>query len=491
MGFIKKLAGQTAVYGLSSIVGRFLNYLLVPLYTRLFAPQEYGIVTELYAYAGFLAIILIYGMETSFFRYGRENRQLNISYSTALGSVFSSTVLICFFILVFSSDISNAIGYSGLEIYIIFFALICGLDSITALPFALLRLQGKAMRFAFVRLSNIFVNLGLNLFFLLLLPGLAENYLFFESIYFENFGVGYIFLSNLIASVVSLLLLIPEIMKVRSLPDFSLLRKMFVYAWPIMIIGLAGVVNEMFGRVIMKHLLTGSEEQNMTSLGIYGAVYKLAMLVALFIQAYRYAAEPFFFSQALKRSAKSDFAHLMHFFIFICGSIFLIVALYIDIFKYFIGERYHEGLFIVPVLLMANIWLGIYYNLSIWYKLSDKTHLGAYVAIAGAFITIVLNIWWVPVFGYAGSAWATLGCYFGMSLISYFFGKQFYHVNYNLLLVFKLLGLSVALYFIAYFFTFPIENLVFKTLLNTLLLLLYFAGGYFTLKKDLPLGFKK
>lgn len=484
MHIVKKLAGLTAVYGLSSIVGRLLNYLLVPLYTRLFLPEEYGVVTELYAYAGFFAVILLFGMETAFFRFGNQKENLKKAFSTAYYCVFS--VALCFVLIFasFSGTFADLLYGGQNRDFIIYFVCIICLDAVSAIPFALLRLQNRAIRFASIRLINIGVNISLNLFFLLLLPYLVSEYGLFNAIYVPDMGIGYIFISNLIASFVTVLLLLPDTIRQIGRPEKALLMKMLAYGSPLLFVGLAGVTNELLDRVLMKHLLTGSMEQNMAALGIYGANYKLSLLMTLFIQAYRYAVEPFFFAHAVNRSAKSDFAKLMHYFVYFGGAIFVGVLLGLDLLKYFIGSDYHEGLFIVPILLMANLWLGIYYNLSAWYKLSDKTRLGAYVAIAGAFVTLSLNILLVPALGYAGAAWATLGCYLFISVVSYLLGSKYYPIPYSLRIMMGFIIFAMAVYLVHDFVLVQLLEGVFLWFVRVVLFLGYMIAGFLYLKKN-------
>ncbi|RKX17138.1 MAG: polysaccharide biosynthesis protein, partial [Candidatus Zixiibacteriota bacterium] len=470
MNTIKKLAGQTAVYGLSSVIGRFLNYLLVPLYTYNLPTGQYGIVTELYAYVSFLIIILTYGMETGFFRFSETETNLNKVYSTTLTSLFSTSSLFIFFFLAFYKNIASTIGYTSHPEYILWFAFIIATDAFVSIPFAKLRRENKAIKFAIIKLINIFVNVGLNLFFIKLCPYLIEQN---PDSWVATFGLGdisikYIFISNLAASLITLLLLLPDILNVKFEFDKVLLKKILIYSLPLLVAGLAGMVNETLDRILLKVLLPATSDV-MQQIGIYGANYKIAILMTLFIQMFRYAAEPFFFSQAKEKDAKETYAKVMKYFIIFGLLIFLFVMLYIDVIKYFIGTDYREGLKIVPIILLANLFLGIIYNLSVWYKLTNKTKFGAYIALIGAGITIILNIILIPRIGYMGSAWATFFCYFSMMIISFIWSRRTYKISYdikNLLLYFFL---ALAIFFFVTYFT--INNPSIKYTINSILLL--------------------
>ena len=435
MNPLKKLASQTAIYGLSSVVGRLLNYLLVPLYTRYFLPEEYGVVTELYAYVAFLVIILTYGIETAFFRFSQKENN-RIVYSTSLISLLFSSLLFIILMFVFSENISSSIGYPNNQEYVKWFALIIGLDAISSISFAKLRALNKATRFALIRLVNIFINIGLNLFFIIYCPYAIENNLqslnFVNSVYSPSVGVGYIFIANLFASAITILMLLPEMINSVWIFERNLWKKMMIYASPLLIAGLAGMTNETIDRILLKYLLP--ESSNISrEIGLYGAFYKLSIIMILFIQTFRFAAEPFYFSQEREHNSRKIYADVMKYFIIVTSFIFLIVTTFYDFFINFLGSKYHDerGFLVVSVLLFANFFLGIYYNLSIWYKLTEKTRYGAYIAIFGASITIVLNILLIPVFGFVGCALATLICYSSMVLLSFYLSNKHFPIPYN------------------------------------------------------------
>ncbi|MFN8276456.1 MAG: oligosaccharide flippase family protein [Chitinophagales bacterium] len=445
---LKKLLGQTAIYGLSTMLGRFLNYLLVRLHTGAFAPSDYGVVSELYAYSGFLSVLLIFGMETGYFRFARGEHKEDV-YPTALIFLLSSSLFFFLVICALSPTLGNILHYQGHEYYFIWFALILGFDAIGAIAFARLRHDERPMRFATVKLLEIAINIGLNLFFLYFARNAyqAGQDSWLASCYQPEIGVGYIFIANLVASACKLLLLTPLFFDFRWKFNSLLFKDLIRYSLPMVPIGLAGIINETFDRPMLKFLLPYDEATNMAQVGIYSACYKISIVMSLFIQAYRYAAEPFFFKQSGQQHAKQLFADVMHFFVLFCCIIFLLVTLFLPYFKFFIGRpEYYEGLKIVPVLLMANLCLGMYVNLSVWYKLTDRTGLGAWVAVGGAVLTLVLNYWLIPVMGYMGAAWATLACYGSMAAVSYVLGQKYYPVPYGAAVILCYLGAALAVY---------------------------------------------
>jgi O-antigen/teichoic acid export membrane protein len=449
MGIISKLASQTAIYGISSIFGRFLNYLLVPLYTYYFSAAEYGVVSEFYAYAGFFSVLLLFGFVTGYFRFrDKEHSSRDVAYSTAL--IFVVLVNLIFFlcILFINTRLSAALNYANHPEYVLCFTLILTLDAIASIPFARLRAEDKAFRFAGIKVTEIGVTVLLSLFFIIYCPKIyAENpHSWIAEFYSPAIGIGYIFIANLIASMFKFLLLSPQLTGLAWGVDRQLFGRMIRYSLPMVVIGFAGIINEMLDRALLKYLLPYDWQTNMKMLGIYSACYKLSILMSLFIQAFRYAAEPFFFAYSGNSDARSVYAKVLKFFVIFCVFIFLLVTLFIDFFKYFLGEEFRAGLEVVPILLLANLFLGIYVNLSIWYKLTDRTLMGAFVSLAGAALTIVLNVWWIPVFGYVGSAWATLVCYASMAIVSYLLGRHYYPVAYDVKRVFAYITLGVGLY---------------------------------------------
>jgi O-antigen/teichoic acid export membrane protein len=460
---IKRLAGQTAIYGIPSILGRILGYLLVPFYTRVFLPEAYGVVNVFYSFASFLKVILTYGMETAFFRFNEQEQEKEKVYSTGMISLLLSSVVFLLFVTLFSGSIARWIDYSDHQNYVIWFGWILALDAISAIPFAKLRAQNRAKRFATINMVNICINIGLNLFFILLCPfilkhsinGIPEKIV--NLIYRPDWGIEYIFISNLIASIVTLVLLIPEMVVIRWKIHPDLWKKMLFYAFPLLFAGMAGIVNETFDRIMLRYLLPVSKEMATYQVGIYAACYKISILMTIFIQAYRYAAEPFFFAKAKDKDATMVYARIMDYFIVVVSMIFLVTMVYLDdfIMPLLVGKNYWEGKSVIPVLMLANLFLGVYYNLSIWYKLTGKTHWGAWLSVIGAVITFALNFWWIPrssdhlLSGYYGSAWATLICYGVMMVLSYLIGQIYFPVKYNLAKFFGYLGFSVLLYVVS------------------------------------------
>ncbi len=443
---IKQLFGQTAVYGLGIVLPRLLNYLLLtPFYTRVFEKATYGIITELYAYVVFLLVILTYGMETGYFRYASNSEQKDKVYSTVVGSLFFTSLLFIIIVLFWSGPIGSVIGYGEHPEYIKWLAAIVGIDAFTTIPFARIRLRNQPIKYALIRIAEVSINIGLNLFFLLYCPRHADSELV-TLLYNENIGVGYVLISNLIASSVKLLLLIPDILAAfRSMFDRSLFKEIIRYSYPLLIAGLAGTVNEALDRILLKHLIP-FEQNPMEQLGIYGANYKLAVLMTLFVQMFRYAAEPFFFSKSGEKDAKKLYADVMMFFVVAGLFIFLLVNLYLDYFILFIGADFREGVQIVPVVLMANLVMGIFFNLSIWYKLTNKTHFGAVLVLLGALITVVVNILFIPRYGYVASAWAHLFCYSTMVIVSYIWSRKHYAIPYRAGRIMTYIALALFIY---------------------------------------------
>jgi O-antigen/teichoic acid export membrane protein len=453
MNPLKKLARQTAIYGLSSIVGRLINYFLVPLYTRIFLPQEYGIVTELYAYASFLMILCTFGMETTFFRYSESKHDNDTVYSTSILPVALFNLLFMTLGILGASMFSEMLHYNHHSEYIVYFVLIVGLDAIAAIPFARLRQQHKALKFASLKFLNILINIFCNFFFLLLCPYLARHG-YHLPFYNPSAGVGYVFLSNMIASAVTLAILSRELFGTRFSFDRALFKEMLWYTLPLLLAGMAGMVNETLDRILLRFLLVvppGIEAAKyvMAQIGIYGANYKVSILMTLFIQTFRYAAEPFFFRHAKEQGSREIFSQVMTYFVIFGLAIFLGVMLNIEIIKHFVGAKFYPGIGIVPVLLLANLFLGIIFNLSIWYKLNNMTKYGAYITIFGAVVTISCNIVLIPLLGYAGAAWATFICYFLMMLLSYFWGQKYFHVDYEVPKLLAYFAFAMGLFFLS------------------------------------------
>lgn len=441
-GPIRKLLGQTAIYGLPSIVGRFLNFMLVPLYTQVFEhPSEYGVVSELYAWVAFLIVFLTFGMETSFFHFSQktEDPKKTFRHANVFVLVFSGAFLL--FLLLFHDPIARAMLFAEHPEYITLLGIIVALDAIGAVPLAQLRAEEKALKFAMIQMAGIVMNIGLNLFFMLVLfdPSRPEE------------GVIFILIANLCSSLLKPLLLYKSVIPDHWRLDLQLLREMLFYSLPLMVAGMAGIVNETIDRILLKHILYDGSPESLVyadeQVGIYSACYKLAMLVTLFLQAYRYAAEPYFFSQIKQADRDAQYRRIMNYFIAVVCVAFLLVSLNIEFFKGFIrNESYHVGLHVVPILLLANVCLGIYINQSIWYKLSGQTKFGAYIAIGGAILTIGVNVLFIPKYGYTASAVATLLVYAAQMIASYLLSRKYYPIRYNVRKFGLYLGVALLFY---------------------------------------------
>jgi len=442
MSIIKKLAGDTAIYGIPSIVGRSINFLLIFYFAKYFTPDFLAPHVEFYAYAAFIFVVLPHGMETAFFNFSRKKENYKNVFATGLLSIAIVIVIFMAFVLPFRVRVASFVGHPENVNYVIWFTLIMFFDVFKSLPYALLRYINHAKEFATIKSIGIVLNVILNIFFVVYYPSIAN----------VERSVEYIFIVNLIASGVEFVLLIPIVFRHIGKPNLKLWKHMFKYAWPLVILGFAGMVNETFDRIALRKLLPAEVADY--EIGVYGVFYKLSMLMTIFIQAFRYAAEPLFFAQADKDDAKSSYVQIMNWFVFACGGIFLITSL----FKKEIAEllirkvEFHthpDALFIVPILLMANLLLGIFFNLSIWYKLNDKTKLGALVSVIGAATTVVLLYVYVPVYGFKAAAITTLIAYLVMTVLSYFLGQKYYPVAYNVKVVLGLIVLSVLLYLVS------------------------------------------
>jgi O-antigen/teichoic acid export membrane protein len=400
-----------------------------------------------------------------------------------MASLFLTSAVFIILATMFSHEIAGLIRYPSHNEYIIFFALIVGTDAFLSIPFARLRQQNRAFRFAWIKIINVSVNIFFNFFFFLFCPWFMEQHpnSGLSLIYNAEVGVGYAFISNLIATLVTLVLLLPDIFKIKYSFDPKLLKRMLAYALPLLLVGMFGMINEVSDKLLFKFLIsvpeniTDKDNYILAQLGVYGANYRLAVLMTLFIQMFRYAAEPFFFANSREDNARGLYASVMKYFIIFCLMIFLGVTLFLDIFKYFIGPDFRSGLAIVPIILMANLMLGVFYNLSVWYKLTDKTLYGALIAFIGAIITIILNILLVPKYGYNGAAWAHLACYSAMVILSFILGRQFYRVSYDLRNIFLYFILALGIYFVSTHF--PLGEGITRVAVNIayLSLFLFFA----------------
>ena len=459
MSEMKSLAKDTAIYGLSSIIGKFLNYLLVPLYTYVLArTDDYGIVTNLYAWTALLLVILTYGMETGFFRFAnREDYDAKSVYKTAFLTLLSTSTLFALLVVVFQQPIADGMGYSGHESFITMMAITVALDAFACIPFAYLRYQKRPIVFAALKLLFVLLNIGFNLLFLVVL---GKNDVF------------YVFLSNILATTIQTLCLLPFTMPKGGHFDGRVLKEMLRYSLPLLVLGVAGIMNQTLDRILFPYLYTGDDAQ--AQLGIYGACFKVAMIMMMFTQAFRYAYEPFVFAKHKDRQSVEAYADAMKYYIIFSYLILLGVIFYLDIFRYIVSSAYWEGLKIVPVVLWTYVFQGVYFNLSFWYKLTDETKWGAYFSLIGLVITLVLQIVGVPLIGYWASCGSSLVCYFVIMLLSYFIGQKKAPIPYDiqriLLYTSLTIGLLAAYYAIRLYYT---HNIWIMMAIGTVLLMIY------------------
>lgn len=432
MSALKTLFKQTFIYGLATVLPRMLSFILVPLYTdpSVLSRAEYGRVSFIFAYFVLFNVVLAYGMETAFFRFfNKEKNQEKVVSTSALSLIITSIVFLGMAFL-FRIQISEFIGIDIQYLNLVFGILL--FDALVIIPFAWLRATEKPMRYAVLKILNVAINLGLNVFLLLYLKDLASGNSFFESIYKPDFEISYIFISNLIASGITLLILIPFYTKIKYSFDTALWKKMMQYAIPVLIAGIAFSINETFDRILLKELLPIDIAED--QIGMYSACYKIALFMTLFATAYRLGIEPYFFSHSKTDNPQKNYAKILNFFVAFGSVILLTVVVFADLLKPYIirSEAYYEAMWIVPLILLANFCLGIYHNLSVWYKITDRTKFGAYISVFGAIITLVLNYVLIPIMGYKGSAIATLSAYSLMMVLSFYFGRKYYPIPYNL-----------------------------------------------------------
>ncbi len=472
------MAGQTVWYGVSSIAARFLFYLLTPYLTLTLSTTGYGDMSIMYAAIPFLNVIFTYGIETAYFRFASKEEYKKDIYSTATISILCSTVLLTVMLILSRSSLAHLLRLDNHPEFIIYSALIIGLDTLSTLPFAKLRLDQRPRKYALIRLSTIILQIAVTYFLLSVCPVIAKKnpYGFIATFYKTGYGVGYVIIANLCASFFGLLLLYKEFFSFEFRFNRRVWGAMIVYSLPLLIAGFGGMINETFDRIMLTWLapvanITAAKNE----VAIYSGCYKLSILITLFIQAFRMGAEPFFFKQAEGQNPQKIYARVMKFFVITITIMFLVVSMYIDIWKYFLSkEIYWTGLKVVPILLLANMFLGIYYNLSIWYKLTHKTMAGAYITIIGAAITLLINYIFIPYFGYMACAWATFFCYGSMMVISYVWGQKAYRVPYAWKKLTAYIVIVVLLFFvhsaIIYFFSGATVNLVSATVLLALYL---------------------
>lgn len=486
MANLKSLAKDTAIYGMSSILGRFLNYLLVPLYTSNISAASggYGIITNLYAYTALLLVILTYGMETTFFRYANKtNEDPQKVYSSTLIMVGFTSLLFIVLVSIFLQPLSGVMGYSDHSSYVWVMAATVSIDAFQCIPFAYLRYKKRPIKFAALKLLFIAFNIALNLLYFVVLPDLYKSYPdIIQHIYNPETGVGYAFYINLVCTASITFFFYKELTGFKYTFDKELAKRMLSYSWPILILGIAGILNQTADFILFPYLYKGSQAHQ--QLGIYGAASKIAMIMAMITQAFRYAYEPFVFGKGNDKDNRETYAVAMKYFIIFTLLAFLVVMGYINILRHIIGRDYWEGLKVVPIVMAGTIMMGIYFNLSFWYKLIDKTIWGAYFSGIGCSVLILINIIFVPQYGYMACAWAGLIGYATAMTLSYFVGQKKYPINYPL----KSIGIYVLIavfFFIAITYSNEYLPKIYALAVNTLIIFAFVAHIIY---HDLPLS---
>ncbi len=502
MSGIKKLAGQTIWYGASSIAARFLNYLVTPYLTNVLTSADYGKMSLVYSVLPFLNVLFTYGMETAYFRFSNKEETKKSIYNTTATSIIISTFLFGFVLLLFHRQLAVFAGIGNYPELIKMSVFIIMLDTLTIIPFAKLRHDGRPRKYALAKISGILSYLFFTYLFLSIGYVEAKNNpasFWARLINTNNNPVYYIVVANLIQAIVTLLFLYKEILAIRFKVDVKIWRQIMVYSLPLVIVGMGGVVNETMDRIMLKWWVPGSNDYKETQVAIYSACYKLSILISLFVQAFRMGAEPFFFKQAEGENPQRTYARVMKFFVIVISIMFLVVALYLPVWRYFIAKKLWEGLKVVPVLLLANMFLGIYYNLSIWFKLKNKTAAGAYITLTGAAITVLINFVFIKHYSYMACAWATFFCYGTMMVLSFIWGQKEYRVPYAWKKLTAYIIIAVLLFFVHKGLMLFITPVWAGLVIATVLLLLYiwfitqvekkelvklpFIGKYFANKK--------
>lgn len=477
MSGIKKLAGQTLWYGVPTIASRFLGYALNILLFWLYKPANTAYIALIYASIPFLNILFTYGFETSYFRFVQNSNPKKL-YNTLFSSLIISTLLFSILLLLFSNEMASLADMKEHPEYIRWMVWVLIFDTLAVLPFAKLRQESRPRRFAFIKVTGIVLFVFLFVFFLGICPILFQQYPNSPLLtwYNPSIDIGYYIIANILASAITLLLLWKEIKVFKFEIDFTLWKKVLTYSYPLIIVGLGGMINEMLSRLVYVQVVDLPREVELERLGVFSANYKLAVLITIFIQIFRMGAEPFFFNKSKDKDAPKTYARVMKFFVMVCSVLWLLIVLNLNIIKH-IGygsnvSLYEKGIHIIPVLAMGGIFLGIYYNLTVWYKLTNKTLTGAWITIAGAIITIILNIWWIPIFDYTGSAWATFTCYAFMMIISFYLGQKHYPIPYPTIKILSYLIVAVGIYSVFSF----IENYSHNVIINFLISLTFIVA---------------
>lgn len=470
---VRKLAGQTLIYGLGTIIPRFLNYaVMTPFYTRIFYRElgQYGIITELYAWMAILLVILTYGMETGYFRFAQKSEDAGRVYSTTLISLIMSSVIFLIIVNIFIQPVSSLMNYRDHQDYIRMFAGIVAIDAFNAIPFVKLRKENRPVIFSIIKILNVVITILFVIFFLKIAPGIWERSTgWFHQIYDPDYKVGYVFLANLISSGCTLLMLLPFVIGIKFRFDPALWYRMLAYSFPLLLAGLSGTINDVLDKVILRRMI--GEADGLAVVGKYGAGYKIGVLMALFIQMFRFAAEPFFFERAKHADAKQTYSEVMKYFILVMLVVYLVINLYISGFQYIIAFSYREAIIVVPVISMAYLFYGIYINHSIWYKLNDMTVFAVYITFAGAIVTVIVNVLFIPEYGYMASAWAHIASYATMIILSFVFAEKRYKVSYNMKQYIPYFLMATGMVIFGRYFRYP--GLASELLINTVFLLLF------------------
>ena len=481
MSKLKKLASQTAIYGLSTLLVRLINYGLAPIQTRVIENQaDFGIISIIYAYVAFLNVVFMYGMETSFFRYASNSDDKPYIFKTANSMLILTTILFTGLMILFANPLAAFIHYPDHPEYVILFSLIIAFDTLVNIPFAKLRLDSKPLQYLSYKLLNVLTNFSLNILFLA--PAFLKDYTLFESfgfVYHPENVVLYVFTANLAASIITFLVFVPMIVRTGFGIDKPLLKQLWRYGSPLIIVGFAGIINEVIDRIMLSNYLPGSAKEVAAKVGVYSACYKIAIFMNLAVQAFRMGAEPFFFSQSKEKDAKQTYADVMLYFSIFTLIIFLVVSLNLNYFGWIIGKNFRSGIYIVPYLLVAYFLLGIFYNLSTWYKVTDNTRYATYISIFGAICTIVSTYLLIPRFDILAGALGTIVGYGSMSLASYFAGQRIYKIPYDVKKIGFYFILSLSLYLFSHYFITPfISNSILLIILNAGLLFVFLMTAF-------------
>jgi O-antigen/teichoic acid export membrane protein len=480
MSVYRKLGGQTLVYGLGNIIPRMLNYAILTFYyTRRFSVEQYGMITELYAYVAILLVILTYGMETGLFKFSSGKQNLNTVFNAAFSSVLVTSLVFTIILMIFYKKLANIIHYENNPEYILLLGITVAIDAVTAIIFAKIRMQERVRKFALMKVLNVVMTIILVFTLLEWMPALFINkeWQFYNS-WLKDMEVGYVFIANVIASLVLLIILLPEYKQVKLQVDITLLKELLKYSLPLMIVGLAGMLNETIERILLRFFLP-DKYNVLHEIGIYGANYRIALLMTIFIQMFRYAAEPFFFINYKKEDSRQIYANVLKYFIIFCMLIFLFVMVYIDMIKFFIHRKFYSGLSIVSIILAANMVLGILFNVNMWYKLTGKTIYGLYITGLGAAITIILNILFIPKFSYVACAWVHLISNSVMMVVTLFLGNKYFKIEYDYKRIGEIILVGVCLYVI--FVMLKSSNILYNMMIGTIVLAIY---GFYGIKRE-------